>query len=201
MASDTAVTAQTSGELAGLTLDSRRDAELQVIRLVGELDIATVVDVEREVRRLERIDRRVIALDLRELTFIDSSGMRLIFEAHQRASRASRRLVVLRGGPTIQRSFAICGLAETLPFVDELPAAVARPSAGTCVDRAGTSARTTRAAAQIQADATTATRRGDASVRGARTRRAATIRRRADEAALMAALRELRTRPRPGAVK
>jgi anti-sigma B factor antagonist len=155
--------------LGGLKIRSSRDGGTRVITLVGELDVASAADVERTLRSLERTDL-VVALDLRELTFIASAGIAVIMQAQRQASRRGRRLVVVKGNPAVQRLFEICGLADELPFVAAPPSAAPARSTGTAVRRAlGT--------------------RAGPSARAA-------VRRRADEAALAAAVRELRTHPR-----
>lgn len=143
---------------AVLRMRSARDGDTHVIELAGELDLTTAADVERELRRVELSDARVIAVDLRKLTFIESTAVRLIVEA-RRMSHAGNRLVFVRGSQAVQRLFEICEVADRLPFVDQLPS-----------ERAAGSAHTARTA----------------------------ISRRVNQAALAAAVRELRTRRRPG---
>src|SRR5438093_8630349 len=93
-----------------------------VVTLVGELDIDTSTRVEQELRRIERTGPPTIVLDLRELTFIDSTGLRLVVAADVRAREQGRRLAVLPGPSGVQRVFRITTLDERLDFTD--PAAV-----------------------------------------------------------------------------
>jgi anti-anti-sigma factor len=141
-----------------LRMRSARDGDTHVIELAGELDLATAADVERELKRVALSDAQVIAVDLRKLTSIGSTEVRLIVGA-QRMSHASNRLVFVRGNRAVQRPFEICDAAHRLSFVDRLPS-----------EGAAGSPATTRTA----------------------------ISRRAHQAALAAAVRELRTRRRPG---
>ncbi len=122
-------------------LQPRHGSAARATRTQGELDIATAGDVERELQRVELTGPLVVAVDLRELTFVDSTAIRLIFEAQQRASRGSWRLLVVRGAPAVQRSFEVCGLADQLPFVDALPVGAATGAAGTAARRGGATAR------------------------------------------------------------
>jgi anti-anti-sigma factor len=158
-------------QLGRLRLRTGREGRTQVVRLIGELDLATVRGLERELRRVERAAPAVIAIDLSELTFIASAGIAAILEASQRSSERGYRLIVVRGNPAVHRAFDICGITAGLPFVAALP-----------VDAAGRSTVTT-------------SRRGN----GQRLRRAtrAAVRRRSDAAALAAAVRELRTHRPP----
>lgn len=83
----------------------------------GELDLASAPQLERTLH--EALDSaRMIVLDLRQLTFIDSTGLHLIIEAHGRARDAKRRLVLIRGPAQIHNLFELVGLADRLEIVD-----------------------------------------------------------------------------------
>ena len=86
------------------------------VRAAGELDIAAA-------HRLEQIlcdtviRARLLVLDLRGLTFIDSSGLHVIVDACTRAERAPCRVVVIQGSPQVQRMFAMLGLDQLIDTV------------------------------------------------------------------------------------
>jgi len=63
--------------------------------------------------------------DLRAVTFLDTSGMRLVVEAVHELDRAGVPFAVVRGGPEVQRLFNLARLDDRLPFFDELDAALA----------------------------------------------------------------------------
>jgi anti-anti-sigma factor len=89
------------------------------VRLQGEFDLAAVSLVEDALERAYEGDVRVLDIDLAPLTFLDSSGLRVILGARDRAARHGVELRLRRGGETVQRVFAITGLDAELPFVDE----------------------------------------------------------------------------------
>ncbi len=91
-----------------------RDGEVVRIALAGELDLARAPEVE-QVLRGNGVAQRV--LDLRELTFMDSSGLRLILSAHAAARRDGAILEIVPGPPSVQRVFEICGVEDELRFV------------------------------------------------------------------------------------
>lgn len=62
----------------------------------------------------------MVVLDLRQLGFIDSSGLRVVALSHR---RRPGRLAVVKGSGAVQRVFEMCGLVELLPFIDEAPGA------------------------------------------------------------------------------
>jgi anti-sigma B factor antagonist len=57
-------------------------------------------------------------LDLRELDFMDCSGVHTIVDASSRARQAGRRLVLLRGPPNVDRVLTLTGSAGDLEIGD-----------------------------------------------------------------------------------
>jgi anti-sigma B factor antagonist len=57
-------------------------------------------------------------LDLRDLTFIDSSGMRVIVDASLRARRAERELILVRGPSHVDRVFRLIENSNGLEIRD-----------------------------------------------------------------------------------
>jgi anti-anti-sigma factor len=105
-------------ELGQLSMTSERDGDVHVIALFGELDLATADSVEQELRRVEGTDAESIVVDLSGLTFMDSTGVRLVWQAEARSRADANRLTLLRGPHAVQRIFELTGIAGMLPFTD-----------------------------------------------------------------------------------
>ena len=101
-----------------LTIRCVRRGETHVVALAGELDLATVRQLEHQLERVEQTDAGAIVLDLRDLQVIDSAGMHVLIRASARSRTQSGRLTIVRGPDSVHRAFEICGLASRLPFVD-----------------------------------------------------------------------------------
>ena len=101
-----------------LEFETREQADRAHVALKGELDLSTAEKVERELQRVEKTGTKLVVLDLSALTFLDSTGLRLIVGADQRARQSDRRLAVVRGPATVQRVFTITKLDERLEMVD-----------------------------------------------------------------------------------
>jgi anti-anti-sigma factor len=95
------------------------------LRLSGELDISSAAKVEDELARVEPDRPGVIVLDLRNLAFMDSTGLRLLIAADTRAREQDRRLKIIKGPEPVQRVFRITRLEERLEIVDDVPAETA----------------------------------------------------------------------------
>ena len=95
-----------------------RDGRVHVV-LRGELDLSTVGKVQDELDRVESSAPELLVLDLSKLTFLDSTGLRCLVTADQRARDAGRRVVLVRGPDPVQRVFAITRLEDRLEMVDD----------------------------------------------------------------------------------
>jgi anti-anti-sigma factor len=94
-------------------------ARVAFVTLRGELDMHAVAELEPELERLEcEATADVVALDLRHLDFLDSSGLRAILLLRGRLLEYERRLVLVRGPVAVQRVFEITRMTERLEFVD-----------------------------------------------------------------------------------
>ena len=90
----------------------------------GELDLFTAGEV-RTALRARPAESDVVVLDLRALTFLDTSGMRLVVETVHELDGTGVRFALVRGGAEVHRLFSLARLDERLPFFDDLDAALA----------------------------------------------------------------------------
>ena len=105
-----------------VTIEQRGDA-VHVI-LSGELDISTAQRLEDDMRRVEADRPELILIDLQQLTFMDSTGLRLLITADSRAREENRRLAIVQGNEMVQRVMRLTRLDERLTIVAH-PGAVA----------------------------------------------------------------------------
>jgi anti-anti-sigma factor len=88
-----------------------------VVALHGELDLFSVERAEEAIRRCA--DRkRLVTIDLRELEFMDSSGIALLVRMNALARRDGFDLLVTRGSHGVQRVLELSGVAGHLTQVD-----------------------------------------------------------------------------------
>jgi anti-sigma B factor antagonist len=97
----------------------RRDGTL-VVELSGELDLATGPQLQRFLRDLEIASDDVIALDLSDLVFIDSSGLRLLLAENERAQLEGCRLVLVGVRGEVLDTIRLIGLDRVLPLAAAL---------------------------------------------------------------------------------
>jgi anti-anti-sigma factor len=97
---------------------ARREDRSWVLRLIGELDLASSPALEQALERTRGCDAELVIVDLRELDFMDSSGLNVLVKAHQHAQESGTRFALVRGRSHVQRLLSITGLDERLMVVD-----------------------------------------------------------------------------------
>ena len=105
-------------ELGQLTVRSNRDGDAHTISLTGEMDLSNAGEVERELLHAEATDAATIVIDLGGLTFMDSTGIRLLIAADNRSRADSCRLRLTRPPAPVLRVLCIAGVDTLLPFDD-----------------------------------------------------------------------------------
>jgi anti-sigma B factor antagonist len=88
------------------------------VRVAGELDLATVPQLERSLGE-PQLQARLVVLDLRELAFMDSAGVHAIVNASIRARHVGGRLVLLRGPANVDRVFRLAGSSDDLEIRED----------------------------------------------------------------------------------
>ncbi len=114
-------TLRRSAHMSLLTLTTSQEQEAVHVALEGELDLSSALLFDEELRRIEEDDSapETVVLDLSTLKFMDSTGLRLILSAHQRARRAGRNLKIIPGGDAIRRIFRLTGVWKRLDIVED----------------------------------------------------------------------------------
>jgi anti-sigma B factor antagonist len=99
-------------------VQTSRDGDVAVISPSGELDIATAPQLEQAISEATGSGADALVLDLRGLTFMDSTGLRTLVQTHQRAESTGFGLSIWRGTSQIDRLLSVSGLEDVLPLAD-----------------------------------------------------------------------------------
>jgi anti-sigma B factor antagonist len=93
------------------------DGQVRVIPR-GEIDLASVDELDAKLRELREDGFDHLVLDLREVTFMDSTGLRLILAWDETARQDGLDFSLMRGSATVQRLFEITGVLGRFEFVE-----------------------------------------------------------------------------------
>jgi anti-sigma B factor antagonist len=95
-------------------VDVRNEDRAVVFAIEGELDLASSPTLEQEIDRVSDDDVDLLIVDLRELRFMDSTGLHALVKANKRAKESGRKFAVVQGGAQIQRLLSLTGVDELL---------------------------------------------------------------------------------------
>jgi anti-anti-sigma factor len=94
----------------------------QTLLLSGALSLDSVETLESAIRELHPETTSAVTLDLRELVFIDSSGLWGITTVRKWCTQARIEFSIIPGPESVQNVFELTGLIDLLPFEKSRPA-------------------------------------------------------------------------------
>jgi anti-anti-sigma factor len=100
----------------GLSVKAQAEGRRHTLVLAGELDLATAPELDAKTEQACANGAGELVLDLRELAFIDSTGLRAILRAQEHCEAHRCELFLTPGPPAVQRLFELTGLLERLAF-------------------------------------------------------------------------------------
>ena len=102
--------------------ETGRDGDTSWVRPIGELDLDTTPELDRELTAARAAGAGRIVLDLRGLAFMDSTGLRLVIRWDTAAREEGFEFAIVPGPEVVQRVFRLTGMQDQIP--------VAPPPAG-----------------------------------------------------------------------
>jgi anti-anti-sigma factor len=105
------------GNVNQLQIDLQREDDRLVVRLEGELDLANAQRLQSAVDEAELDSSAMIVLDMQELQFIDSTGLRIVLTLRERALERGQQFAVTPGSEQVQRLLSVTGVAEHLQTI------------------------------------------------------------------------------------
>ena len=102
-----------------IEVDIETDDGLAVITPRGELDVAATPALEDALAKAaETLDLQGIVIDLSQLEFMDSSGLRVLVLADQRLRGQGVRFALVPGGEPVHRVFELTRMTDRMTWVD-----------------------------------------------------------------------------------
>jgi anti-sigma B factor antagonist len=100
-----------------LRIEVAQDGSTAVIRLYGELDLAAAPTLNAELETAGATGVSAIVVDLTELEFMDSTGLRAILLAHERCGEYGQRFAIVPGGRQVARLLEIARVEDHLDLI------------------------------------------------------------------------------------
>lgn len=102
----------------GFDLHVERRASAAILRLSGELDIIGADLLEARIKELEGNSPDLVVLDLRKISFMDSTGLRSLLLARARGSEEGWSLKLIHGPDPVHRVLELTRMDEVFDFAD-----------------------------------------------------------------------------------
>jgi anti-anti-sigma factor len=115
-----------------LSVEAGRAGDSVILGLEGELDLHTVALFRHHLAEAVATAECAVLVDLRGVTFIDSTGLSTLLNALRRLTRARKRLLLVVGKGSVLRMLQLTRLEETFALYrspGEALAAVEDPAA------------------------------------------------------------------------
>jgi anti-anti-sigma factor len=103
---------------AGLGMSLQRGSKRARVLLTGELDLSNAHRFAARLAEAEADEPEVIEIDVRGLSFIDSSGLRELFAANRRARESNRRLLLIKDSGPIERVLNLARVEDVIDVLD-----------------------------------------------------------------------------------
>lgn len=100
------------------SVEERRQGAAAILVVSGELDLRTSPELERRLGQAFDAGVELVILDLRQIEFMDSTGLRVLLSSHQRAQESGRRFALVRGADQVERVLTLTGVRDLLTVVD-----------------------------------------------------------------------------------
>jgi anti-sigma B factor antagonist len=99
------------------SLDAEVRESLTVLRLRGDLDMATAPALTDALHQLQHEGAEIV-IDLRELSFLDSMGLSVLLQAHAAGRDGHRKVSFIAGGRSVHRVFQVTKMDEQVTWVE-----------------------------------------------------------------------------------
>lgn len=105
--------------MTGLTLNiSELPGGWQCIAVSGEIDLATVPELETAIDSVLDSDGHPLVVDLRETSFMDSTGLKALVMANRRFDELGRRFAIAVSGGPVSRLLDLSGVETSIKVVE-----------------------------------------------------------------------------------
>jgi anti-anti-sigma factor len=102
-------------------LDIRTEDQVVIARLKGEIDLANAPAIGSLVAGAVTNDAAGVVLDLTETTYLDSSGVHLVFDLRDRLQARQQRLaLVIPPGARIRRVLELVNVEAVIPVATDV---------------------------------------------------------------------------------
>jgi anti-sigma B factor antagonist len=108
-----------SNPMTGLKIDSKElPTGWHCLSVTGEIDLATVPDLENAIESVFSTNSHPLVIDLRDSSFMDSTGLKALVMANRRFDENGRGFAIAVSGGPVSRLIDLSGVESSIKIVD-----------------------------------------------------------------------------------
>jgi anti-sigma B factor antagonist len=100
--------------LSHFSVEVRREHGAAIVVPSGELDLVSAPELQAQLEHAWKSGTEQVIVDLREVPFMDSTGLHVIVGAHQHAQESGLAFGVVDGGEQVHKLLSLTGMLDTL---------------------------------------------------------------------------------------
>ncbi len=113
-----------------LQLSTSRRGSFTVVTVEGDVDLGTAAQLGDETMAAIREDKPHLVLDLSGVTFLDSSGLKVLVSTHRRTEQAGGSMALAAVPRVVMRVLTVTSLDQVFPIYDSVDDVVAADPEG-----------------------------------------------------------------------
>jgi anti-sigma B factor antagonist len=104
-----------------MAINTKKEGEICIVELNGEIDTNTAPDISSEVLNLSKSNNKIL-LDLTDVPYMSSAGLRMLLKLYRTVTAESGQLVLVGLSEEIKDTMEVTGFLKfftTCPTVDD----------------------------------------------------------------------------------
>ena len=106
------------------------DGGIRLVKMVGRLDLPGVEQIQADFSRYCAGDRPRVLVDLAQMSFLASTGIRLLLNAAKAVAGRGGKIGFVNPSPGLRDVLDVIGILSVIPIYPDLASATAALSAG-----------------------------------------------------------------------
>jgi anti-sigma B factor antagonist len=102
----------------GFEIEIDRSRTSATVAVTGDIDMAAIDGLEQARERALAENPSQVVIDLRNVRFIDSSGLKFLLDTDRLSRSGGWTLQLVKPGETAMRVFTVTGADKHLPFIE-----------------------------------------------------------------------------------
>jgi anti-anti-sigma factor len=100
-------------------VDIAHELSVATVTVRGDIDVATIGELKTARDAALAGEPDSILIDLGQVEFVDSSGLKFLLETHSLSKRGGWKLQLVRPHNSAMKAFEVSGVDKYLPFVND----------------------------------------------------------------------------------